>query len=250
MGKRKFKVGDKVIFLDGSKLKHGNWMVSSMKQYVGKIGVIDGVASCYENWCSYAVKGGGDYCWPDTFLKKVPETIVIYRKDDKTVVAIDKSTGKEAVAKCNPEDEFDFNVGAKIAFERLVGDKKEDKKEDSAIKVGDIVKVVDWGCCYSTNYAWFDKFKGELEPRWMICYAYDDHRNYNRYRSRAHSDNSEDMGRYVVLFVGDDKALITRRIGYELGKGTVSDSVYLVGVDGLEVVYSKNSAEDTSEKKC
>ena len=30
-------------------------------------------------------------------------------------------TGEKAVAKCHPDDEFDFNIGAKLAFERLMG---------------------------------------------------------------------------------------------------------------------------------
>lgn len=46
------------------------------------------------------------------------ETIVIYRKD-REVIALDKRTGKKAVAKCNPSDQFDFETGAKLAFERL-----------------------------------------------------------------------------------------------------------------------------------
>ena len=46
------------------------------------------------------------------------ETIVVYRKD-REVIALDKRTDKKAVAKCNPSDEFDFETGAKLAFERL-----------------------------------------------------------------------------------------------------------------------------------
>ena len=50
------------------------------------------------------------------------ECIVIYRKDN-LVIAHDKATGKKAVAKCSPEDEFNFYTGCKIAFERLTGTK-------------------------------------------------------------------------------------------------------------------------------
>lgn len=80
-------------------------------------------------------------------LKKVgSETIVIYRKDNK-VVALDKSTGEKAEAKCNPADEFDFRTGAKLAFNRLMG---EDVKIDNGVrevkrkaKVGEYIKIVD-----------------------------------------------------------------------------------------------------------
>lgn len=74
------------------------------------------------------------------------ETIVIYRNDNK-VIALDKSTGEKAEAKCNPADEFDFRTGAKLAFNRLMG---EDVKPDNGVrevkrkaKVGEYIKIVD-----------------------------------------------------------------------------------------------------------
>ena len=80
-------------------------------------------------------------------LKKVgSETIVIYRNDNK-VIALDKSTGEKAEANCNPADEFDFRTGAKLAFNRLMG---EDAKPDNGVrevkrkaKVGEYIKIVD-----------------------------------------------------------------------------------------------------------
>nr|DAX77601.1 MAG TPA: hypothetical protein [Bacteriophage sp.] len=79
-------------------------------------------------------------------LEKVDTTIVIYRKDNK-VIALDKSTGEKAEAKCNPADEFDFRTGAKLAFNRLMG---EDVKPDNGVrevkrkaKVGEYIKIVD-----------------------------------------------------------------------------------------------------------
>lgn len=53
------------------------------------------------------------------------ECIVIYRKDNQ-VIALDKTTGKKAIAKCSPEDEFDFYTGCEIAFKRLT--EKEETK--------------------------------------------------------------------------------------------------------------------------
>lgn len=79
-------------------------------------------------------------------LEKVDTTIVIYRNDNK-VIALDKSTGEKAEAKCNPADEFDFRTGAKLAFNRLMG---EDVKPDNGVrevkrkaKVGEYIKIVD-----------------------------------------------------------------------------------------------------------
>lgn len=47
------------------------------------------------------------------------QPIVIYQRDDRTVVALDKNTKREGVAVCSYDDEFDFNTGARLAFERL-----------------------------------------------------------------------------------------------------------------------------------
>lgn len=81
----------------------------------------------------------------DNLEKVGSETIVIYRNDNK-VVALDKSTGEKAEAKCNPADEFDFRTGAKLAFNRLMG---EDVKPDNCVrevkrkaKVGEYIKIV------------------------------------------------------------------------------------------------------------
>lgn len=72
------------------------------------------------------------------------EMIVIYRKDNK-VVALDKATGKEGVARCAPDDTFNFETGAKLAFKRFVGEDtavEPVKPEEPEFKVGEFVRVV------------------------------------------------------------------------------------------------------------
>ena len=51
-----------------------------------------------------------------------------------TVVAYDMTTGKREIAKCSPEDRFDFGTGARLALERMFP-----TKEPCKFKVGDIV---------------------------------------------------------------------------------------------------------------
>lgn len=51
------------------------------------------------------------------------EKIIIYR-DGQKVIALDKRTGEKAEARCNPSDTFDFNIGARIAFDRLIPNKE------------------------------------------------------------------------------------------------------------------------------
>ena len=113
----KFKVGDEVRILDGSKIRgyRGNF-VDRMKDYIGETATIRDVDG--HEPIGYYLKGY-PYIWDERGLELAsPETIVIYRKGNE-VIALDKSTGKKAIARCNPADTFDFMTGAKLAFERL-----------------------------------------------------------------------------------------------------------------------------------
>lgn len=92
---------------------------------MGKVVKIERVVSPTK--CVYAVHDSkNDYDWffKEDDLEPVNETIVIYRKD-REVIAVDKTTGYKAIARCNPADEYDFRIGAKLAFERLMNGNKE-----------------------------------------------------------------------------------------------------------------------------
>lgn len=146
----KFKVGDRVRVKDEA--------ITINRNVLGKYGTVKRIMY---NCCSveldkfvgghncdgFTRDGYGWNCWEDMLdlVKHQNETIVIYRNDQK-VIALDKTTGKKAEAKCNPVDEFDFHVGAKLAFNRLMGD---DVKPDDDVrevkrkaKIGEYVKVV------------------------------------------------------------------------------------------------------------
>lgn len=148
----KFKVGDRV--------KVNKNTVTINRRTVGECGTVKKLLT--DNYCSVefdkfvgghdccglAKDGYGWNCVEDVLdlVKHQNETIVIYRNDNK-VIALDKNTGKKAEAKCNPADEFDFRTGAKLAFNRLMGD---DVKPDDGVrevkrkaKVGEYVKIVD-----------------------------------------------------------------------------------------------------------
>lgn len=95
------------------------------------------------------VRDGFEIITADDFIGNKP--IIIY-KNGRNVVALDKNTGKSGIAKCHPDDEFDFYTGANLAFSRLTGCKlvefdgepKPDVSEDTdtaKFKVGDTVKV-------------------------------------------------------------------------------------------------------------
>lgn len=152
MVKRKFKVGDRV------KVKKD--IITLNRNTVGECGTVKKLLTdsyclvefdkfvCGHDCGGFAKEGHGWNCAEDVLdlVKTQNETIVIYRKDNK-VIALDKSTGEKAEAKCNPADEFDFRTGAKLAFNRLIG---EVVKPDNGVrevkrkaKVGEYIKIVD-----------------------------------------------------------------------------------------------------------
>lgn len=113
-------------------------IVTELRDYTMEIKIIKGSHSVGE---VYTVEEK----YFDLVRKAKQETIVIYRNDQK-VIALDKTTGEKAEAKCNTADEFDFRTGAKLAFSRLMG---EDVKTDIGVrevkrkaKIGEYVKVV------------------------------------------------------------------------------------------------------------
>lgn len=148
MEKRKFKVGDRVV---EKKVRKKGIVVDFSKDYENVLVKFGGWNEGHDGR-GHTESGKtyhGKHCWYfcEEQLEIIKdETIVIYRNDNK-VVALDKSTGEKAEAKCNPADEFDFRTGAKLAFNRLIG---EDVKSDNGVrevkrkaKVGEYIKIVD-----------------------------------------------------------------------------------------------------------
>lgn len=138
MAKRKFKVGERYEI--GNPAKDGA-IIEITKMYGEKVYFkhIVGKVTDFESFYVGSI-------FSDMLKKVGSETIVIYRKDNK-VIALDKTTGEKAEAKCNPSDEFDFRTGAKLAFNRLMG---ENVKLDNGVrevkrkaKVGEYIKIVD-----------------------------------------------------------------------------------------------------------
>ena len=126
---RKFKVGDRVRVIkdfDGAK-----------KGMVGTIAVVDKPESYSEK--TIGVKfdkkfygghsllgrcefGYGHWVYPDC-IELISGNKIVINTDGATTTARfydGKKVIKAAKAECSPEDEFDFKIGAKIAFDRLV----------------------------------------------------------------------------------------------------------------------------------
>lgn len=121
----KFKVGDKIIGKEhnGYPITNDRTVVEVIERDLARtfnplrVRVLDGTFKGYDYWVD-----------PNKFKfynPPCPEKIVI-TSDGVTTKAtryLDDKWVSEAVATCSPEDEFDFNVGAELALERLLKSK-------------------------------------------------------------------------------------------------------------------------------
>lgn len=135
----RFKAGDKVR-VKKFKKRPSYWNdEGKMDHLMGKVVEIESLSSWGNGYNVYDSKYHYEWSFHETDLEPVNETIVIYSKD-RDVIALDKATGNKAIARCNPADEYDFHVGAKLAFERLTS-LKPDKVQLSELKPGETFKI-------------------------------------------------------------------------------------------------------------
>lgn len=154
------------------------------------------------------------------------ESIHITRDGDKVhaIFKYGNRVVKRTEAKCHPDDTFDFMTGARIAFERLSEDKKEEKKEDDEIKVGDVVKIISKGKMYSSYCDWFDEFCPELASRYAYCYNGENDYPNRRYKVLA---------KHRHLRVPTDTLCAIQECGEYSDK---RDPIFLIGIKGIERV--------------
>lgn len=118
----RFKAGDKVrVKKFKERPSYWNWD-GKMDHLMGKVVKIECTVS--SRYVVHDSKNDRDWIFRDDDLEPLNETIVIYSKE-REVIALDKATGDKAIARCNPADEYDFRIGAKLAFERLMNGGKE-----------------------------------------------------------------------------------------------------------------------------
>lgn len=100
----------------------------------------------------------------------------------------------------------------------------------SKFKVGDIVKVTNWGDQYSTCTSWFISHASELKLEWMINY---------RYGNCSWDDNHSANEQFKVLFVDSkDRRCLIERIS------CFSHGVYLIGSNGLALARKAMTQND------
>ncbi len=87
--------------------------------------------------------------------KRAPQPVIVITSDGVTTTAtrrIGKAIQATATAKCNPGDTFDFDEGARIAFERLCGrDPFPEKPESTATPEAYNGRMI----CVESPYPWW-----------------------------------------------------------------------------------------------
>lgn len=213
----KFKVGDKVKVKKFKTRPFGWNSDGQMDHLMGKTVEIKMVVSQHSLIIWDEVHNRTWAISQDDVLP-VNDEIVIHRKGSK-VIAFNKTSGDKAVAKCNPEDEFNFSIGAKLAFDRLMGNVLEPNNADSTlIKAGDEVRIINTGKMYPINYQWvLENIKDE---RLRVVYAYGDS-PYSRGIRKL-----DDI--FVVRVIKDGCAYVQQAYYPD------ADRCYLIDLDGLK----------------
>ena len=213
----KFKVGDRVRVLDGSKIEGyaGGW-VRPMEEYVGNVYTIAKIRPSG----SYRLKDI-PFVYDERGLERAenPGKIVI-TTDGRITTAKLYQHGEptlKTVATCSPEDTFDFAIGAKLVLERLI-----DAMNNPPFKVGDIVRVTDTGECDIAAFSWVVR---HITDKSLIA----------RYTCRCDLEdlvgNRGYTSRFRILHIAEGKAFIEKIIEKIDDFGFCC---YVVGLDGLE----------------
>jgi hypothetical protein len=134
----KFKVGERYVVGGNPKPLEG-----FVEPEIGNVIEITGVGKNHIS-CR-TVRGESEGC---VFAYDSPfaESLVPYKKLHKILITTDGKTTlarlyednkvvKRAEAKCSPDDEFDFLIGAKLAFERLTNDDSRERRLELAREI-------------------------------------------------------------------------------------------------------------------
>ena len=150
--KCKFKVGDKIR---ANRLSDEAYLTTSFKEkWVGEVVEIGQFSYTCGLRDDIKVKGKDGRTFSvhskyfDLIEESSPELHITVKGNETIAVYKNGTEYKKAVAKCSPEDTFDFGIGAKLAHERLgvlpTTEPVEPVVEDKPLKLSRN------GCCYGT----------------------------------------------------------------------------------------------------
>lgn len=123
MAKAKFKVGDKVIVLDGKGIDdYTGGFVGEMKKYIGNEYTVNAILEHQEGKIGYRLAGASAFVFDERGLKSADKQKIVICRDGKETIGLLFSTSNDvnqAVARRFPLDRCDFKTGAEIVLDRL-----------------------------------------------------------------------------------------------------------------------------------
>lgn len=150
MGNPKFNIGDKVkTHGERGRGVNGVAYVSSMEEYSGVIARVEDINGTNDNGVEkwfYRLENTPFY-WDESLLEAVKsESKIVVTTDGTTTRAVyydGQKLIREAKAICSKDDTFDFETGAKIAFERLTAKPAEPKHKKELKPLNTKVFIID-----------------------------------------------------------------------------------------------------------
>lgn len=206
----KFKIGDRVIAKKNApyKIATNGWKGVVVELHGNTIRVTD-------------VTGGTDFTVDPKYfdLDTTTDQKIVITTDGTTTTAKmyhGKTVAKAAESKCNPDDRFDFETGAKLAFNRLLG---ADVSEDNGgFKVGDVVRIIDAGLIYTTYCGWVTENVKDINL--IAKFAYGGH-------------PATDV-KYKIIAIAEHGIKSGRTLAYIQCSDAFEQPCYLIGVEGLK----------------
>lgn len=135
-----------------------------------------------------------------------------------------------ATARCSPEDEFSLSMGVALAMDRL--NKQLDKMNDKTIKVGDKVKIKNYGKSYTTYTDWIKENIDDMGLAACYCYGQLPVEGDTVYVVKTIAPWAAKYDKSKIK----DLAYVQRYFKFEDDKISTNERCYLIGIDGLEKV--------------
>ena len=134
-------------------------------------------------------------------------------------ISITDQYGHTKTANCAPDDTFNLGEGVNLAMSRL---------HDKTIRVGDIVKVIHPGLCYTTYVEWIERNVKSI--REAALYKYE--------------ESIEASGEYRVLYMAEHERIsdggilcyVQQYVVYPSGKVDDYAPCYLINIKGVEKI--------------
>lgn len=181
----KYKIGDKVKMKD--KMPHRGFRPSEMNKFEGKIMTIANTGFLPFIGDYYQMKED-IFAWlgEEDIDRLIDEHKVVITTDGKTTTAKlydGKKFIKEATAKCSPEDEFDFKIGAELAFRRVLEVTSQKQFTGKAV----YTSCSDHGLTRGKIYKFVDG------------YFWDDYNRKRPYSNGGYSENDLEFGGFLPI---------------------------------------------------